>query len=42
MNKPLVSVISVTYNSDKTIEDAIKSLRLQSYENFEHIVIDGN
>jgi glycosyltransferase involved in cell wall biosynthesis len=40
-NKPLISIITPTYNSSKTIERAIKSVINQSVDNFEHIVIDG-
>jgi len=37
-----VSIITVCYNSSKTIEDTIKSVLSQSYENIEYIVVDGN
>jgi glycosyltransferase involved in cell wall biosynthesis len=36
-----VSVITVSYNSNATIEDAILSVSGQTHENKEHIVIDG-
>lgn len=36
-----ISIITVTYNSEKTIEDTLKSIQSQTYKNFEHIVIDG-
>lgn len=36
-----ISIITVTYNSANTIEDTLKSVLNQDYEDFEHIVIDG-
>jgi glycosyltransferase involved in cell wall biosynthesis len=37
----LVSVITVSYNSEKYIIDCIESVNNQSYEKIEHIFIDG-
>ena len=39
--KPLISVITVVFNGAKTIEDTIESVKKQSYDNVEHIIIDG-
>ncbi|MEH7225237.1 glycosyltransferase family 2 protein [Bacillus sp. JJ1566] len=36
-----VSVITVSYNSEKTIEETIKSVKNQSYEDIEYILVDG-
>lgn len=36
-----ISVITVCYNSSKTIGHTLKSVREQTYRNFEHIIIDG-
>lgn len=36
-----ISIITVCYNSGKTIEDTFKSVQSQLYKNIEYIVIDG-
>jgi len=36
-----VSIITITYNSGKTVEDTLKSVAAQTYEHIEHVVIDG-
>ena len=42
MNKIKVSIITVSYNSENTIESCIKSVLSQTYNNIEYIIIDGN
>lgn len=39
--KPLISVITPTYNCSQYINDCIKSVLAQNYDNFEHIIVDG-
>ena len=36
-----ISIITVVYNNKYTINDAILSVYNQTYENIEHIIIDG-
>ena len=36
-----ISIITVTFNSGLTIKDTIESILRQTFENFEHIIIDG-
>ena len=38
---PLVSIITVVLNGEDYIEDAIKSVAKQTYQNIEYIVLDG-
>ena len=39
-NQPLVSVIMPVYNAEKYVSEAIESVRNQSYENWELIIVD--
>lgn len=36
-----ISIITITYNSEKTVEDTIKSVISQGYDDCEYIIIDG-
>ena len=38
---PLVSIITVTHNTEKTLLRTLDSVRAQTYQNIEHIIIDG-
>ena len=41
MFKPKISVVIVTFNSEKDLEGAIQSYLRQNYENKELVIIDG-
>lgn len=40
-HKPLISIITAVFNGEKYIEQTIKSIINQSYQNIEYIIIDG-
>lgn len=40
-NKPLVSIITVVYNGEKTITQTIERVLNQTYQNIEYIIVDG-
>ena len=42
IDKPLISIITVVYNNEDSLERCIKSVLEQSYDNIEYIIIDGN
>ena len=39
--QPLISIITVVYNGEKTLEQTIVSVLSQTYPNIEYIIIDG-
>jgi glycosyltransferase involved in cell wall biosynthesis len=41
MNRPLISVVIPTKNSDKTLELCLESIKDQIYQNYELIIVDG-
>ena len=40
-DNPLFTIITVVYNGESHLEETIKSVLNQSYENYEYIIIDG-
>ncbi|XDZ65783.1 glycosyltransferase family 2 protein [Alphaproteobacteria bacterium LSUCC0684] len=41
MTSPKVSIITPVFNAEETIEETIMSVKAQTYDNIEHIIIDG-
>ena len=39
--KPTFSIITVTYNAEKVLEETIQSVIAQTYRNVEYIIVDG-
>ena len=42
MEKPLVTIITITLNRCDLIHKCIESIQNQTYQNYEHIIVDGN
>lgn len=42
MEKPLISIITITYNRANIIHRCIESIQKQTYDNYEHVIVDGN
>ena len=42
MTSPLVSIVTITYNRADLIHRCIESIQKQTYQNYEHIIVDGN
>lgn len=41
MLNPKISIITITYNSEKTLEETVQSVISQDYPNLEYLIIDG-
>lgn len=41
MLEPLFSIVTITYNASPTIERTIRSVASQSFNDYEHIIVDG-
>lgn len=41
MDKPLISIITITFNAAGTLPPTMKSVAEQNFHDFEHIIIDG-
>jgi glycosyltransferase involved in cell wall biosynthesis len=41
MDNSKISIITATYNSASTVRDTLESVKNQSYNNIEHLIIDG-
>jgi glycosyltransferase involved in cell wall biosynthesis len=41
VNNPLISVVVTTKNEQENIENCLKSIKNQSYKNYEIIVVDN-
>ena len=39
--QPIISLITITFNSQETIQSTLDSIFNQSFQDFEHIIIDG-
>lgn len=40
-DKPLITIITVVFNGAETLSDTLESVMMQTYDNIEHIIIDG-
>ena len=41
ISSPKILIVTPCYNAERYIEYCIKSIKSQSYTNFEHIIVDG-
>ncbi|MGX5173625.1 glycosyltransferase family 2 protein [Aliikangiella sp. IMCC44653] len=41
-NNPTISIVTACFNAEKSIKNCLLSIQSQSFDDYEHIVIDGN
>ena len=41
MEQVKISIITITYNSERTVEETLKSVISQAYPKLEYIIVDG-
>lgn len=41
IHRPLITVVTITYNAEKTVVPTMKSIAEQNFDDFEHLVVDG-
>lgn len=41
MIEPLISIITVTYNAESVLNPTLESVAEQTFDNYEHIIVDG-
>lgn len=39
--RPVLTIVTVTYNSAATLRDTLRSVRDQSFRDYEHLIVDG-
>lgn len=40
-DRPLISIITITYNASRVISPTLQSVKEQNFKDFEHLIIDG-